>query len=421
MQPNRTRATRGVKQFIPYVPAASFSKGGSDKELEEVEERARLVIIAPGIRVLETKMDTSPAEDEKPVMEQDTNQEEDEPSTLPVRSPRVRAISRALSTEQDEPMDLSLPKPKRKNTVLPGASCANPDPEESQEVILQEGLITLDSYSAEDDPNAEQKDEHQLHSLKSMSEDLDAWGLPMTQAGRLTTTQKIADSKPVPDAPWEMDRGDANLIPLARVVREIRSQGLPQPGLPKWMVKNRGYSAHILHDGDLVNWAKNDKKFCLTHRNETSVKKWIRVLQEGEILFRGRVVVVWLRSLSDLEAKGQLKNAIAGLTRAIRSVTGEETRLFFGDHLVIPDNNKVLGLRAERHNDLLFRSLRSIRISHNLQKVYFLGMAKYFDEQGLAGHLRRNHRYLQEAGRFMGLGCLHFCANLQRELGFTSY
>ena len=422
---------RDVAMYIPE-PRATIRSGHArhistanyevDREDEEIS--ARITVISPGISVLEpvTKADMEQAYPKKFVMKGPEKREEsvmeaglcknrDEPG-LPSQILTKFARGETVNHGDDEPLDLSIPKVK---SVTAGII---PLPRQTDQVA-GEVFITLDSYQAEENGTASDT----LSQVGDIT-DQAAWGISAESAQQASSCPDYSTE----DAPWETDSpsqdssysrrpGDPD---PGRVVRAVRAEGVMLVPPPNWMLKRRGYSAHILNDGDLQLWSENDKKYCVSTRGEMSIKNWVRTLKGGEILIRGHSVVVYLKTLSSFETEGQVKNAVASLVRAIRAVKQEEVRVFISDRIV-PIESRVLGLRTTKFNDLLFQCVRSLRISHNLSKVYYAGMAKYFDEKDVPAKERRNHKYLLEQGKLSQLGCIQFRAQLNRELGFAPF
>ena len=185
----------------------------------------------------------------------------------------------------------------------------------------------------------------------------------------------------VQDAPWGApDQPDSACYALSTpgLVAAIRSEGIAahqKNSSPEWIRRTRGYSLHLLHDGMLSNWPEQDNK-CGVDMLPRRRTEWVPTIRGGGIFFRGHVVALALSSLRELEALTPLKNHISSLTRAIRAVKRQDTRVFICNTLV--GRNRVLGLTDQKYNELLREAVLSIRVSHKLTRVHVADVAQQF-------------------------------------------
>ena len=217
-------------------------------------------------------------------------------------------------------------------------------------------------------------------------------------------------STPIPvddsDAPWQ--------VPDPLLYQALKKEGIQAHlDIPTWMTKPRGYSLQILHDGTLNQWPQTDRK-CSVIGRDISLKQWIRMLRAGEFRLRGHSVVLAFTQFKEKDSVCQLKNMIALVIRAIRAVK-EYSRVYIVEDLPVRVN-PVLGLRVHRYNQILAQALKSLRITHDLEKVFLIEMADYFTD---SFPWTKNH--LLDNGSLTRTGCIHYRANLMREVGLQSY
>ena len=409
--------TLGTDGFIhsEHVNNSSCSSSNKRKrsDSEQLEETASVIIVPPGIPMLKLTTKGKEIGTEGQKITQKIARAIPEPtSTRCVMGTETKSqgstdalvMECTLTGKEDEPLDLSLP---RRSARLTEPGCEEPPPLE----LLDTDFITLDAYPPIAAPDQLNLEEGEIEPAWEEVEDG-------------ATSSLDCDTS---DAPWEVDRRMEELLgkpkpgdprPL-QVIKEIKREGITLAPPPDWMLKRRGYSGHILHDGMLEQWSTKDVKFGITQKGEMSISRWVRVLESGEIIFRGHLVVVCLKALAEFETDGQIKNAIAKLSKAIRAAAGVGTRIFICDKLIYPDR-KVLGIRATRYNQMLFEALRSVRVTHKLSKVHFVGMSKYFTDDTVLGS-NKVKEHLTPEGRLTPLGCIHYRAHLIRELGLAPY
>ena len=240
-----------------------------------------------------------------------------------------------------------------------------------------------------------------------------------TESVEYGTSDRIVIFTAGQDSAWNTERdsstdtdsqeqGLKQVISEVRAIKEIQEEGIKFE-VKRWKQKNRGISLHLLHDGLLRNWTLKDTKCCLTEGGG-AVKDWIRRLRAGNLRIRGHSVVVVFSEFRKVEIEGKLKNSIAALSRAIRSVR-PSIRIFICDCIDV-GHNRVLGKSLSAHNSMMERVMRGLISSHGLRKVWFLNLAPYFEP--------REDKYVGQQ-RLTRLGCLHFRANLFREAGLSSY
>ena len=216
-------------------------------------------------------------------------------------------------------------------------------------------------------------------------------------------------------------RGDGELTPsdspglmkaleAAQIRHAILVEGVKIRSPPAWKKKYRGVSLHILHDGLLRNWPGKDSK-CTVTEGTGSLKQWGDRIREGRLRLRGHSVIVSLREITELTTEAALKNKVAALVRAIRAARGM-VRVYIADSFYT-GHTQVLGLPPARHNQLLYQALLNMHISHDMHKVFYVGMAAYFTRPG-------DDKYMEHT-RLSRLGCLHFRSQLFREAGLTGY
>ena len=314
--------------------------------------------------------------------------------------------SEYMPDTEEHALDLSLPNRarQREHFGIVMESDTSPDREEEPEPEVQLGkdFIVIDQVPKESTP---------------VQDELDlSWGIP--EEGELVS----CPGSPAPaDAPWNISFSGGDVEPLpglsaAQLVQRIVSEGIPQGELEEWMLKKRGYSLHVFHDGVLKNWpvARDTKCALVSREADATVQQWSRFVRSGELRLRGHSVVLMLETLRRFTTSGQLKNAIANLVRSIRAVAREERRVYVCNPLPTISPERGLGMRLQKYNQLLQESIQALRVSHDLSKVFFVDMGQYFQpsEQPLG-------EWLNLSGVLTKTACIHFRAHLFREVGIT--
>ena len=199
----------------------------------------------------------------------------------------------------------------------------------------------------------------------------------------------------------------------AQVRHAIQTEGIAQHHkVSEWRKKNRGVSIHILHDGLLTEWPTEQDKKCVLTVGRGTLKQWSDKIRSAEIRIRGHSTVIVLEQLRELTATCALKNKISTLVRAIRSAR-PDMRVYICDGIQT-GHNHVLGLPPARHNQVLHDSLVNLHITHDLHKVFYVGMSSHFPDIA-------RQRQLAVPGQLTRLGCMHYRAHLFRELGLTKF
>ena len=318
--------------------------------------------------------------------------------------------------QQEQPLDLSLPKRQARREEKPNQPKAHeeiPDGDgysEHNRYFLGDDFVTLDSLPEQQADSSDKEN------------DEGGWGLTPQQvlAAKATDTRPRQD-RGTEDAPWNQEGPDH------AAARELRRQGgskLKSP--PAWMQKRRGFSGTIIHDGDLTEWSRVEAKFAVIHHKEPTVKNWTRYIKSGHIRFRGRKVILCLRLLKNYASVSQLKNALSSLGHAIRQAAGQEQVIYVCDSLIVKGADRGLMVKTTHYNQLLEEALRSIRISHKMEKVFLVEMSRHFRQENLPRNeepdkCHQLDRYVQLEGKLTKLGCMHYRAQLFKELGLASY
>ena len=340
------------------------------------------------------------------------------------------AMGTPYSNEGDEPLDLRVRKTEPESQF--GQALGREIPDNNNTYFLGGGFITLDRYPARDASTTPKNEEEtpievQKEELPSsgttaatseegeLTDSDSAWGVVTTRQPRDNTPDSWVDAS---DAPWETTASspDPENQPDSRIAQLIRREGATLAPAPSWMLKNRGYSVQILHDGLLLFWPNSsDQKCSLQYKND-SISEWAKFIKSGRLRFRGHCVALVLNKLRDIEFESQLKNNIAILVRAIRQVVSDpDYKIYICNTIIGLGRSRVLGIRDKLHNQKLDDALTSIRISHGLTKVFLADINSVYPI-GLGSSTA-----CLETGRLTSLGCIHYRACLFRELGLSPY
>ena len=308
-----------------------------------------------------------------------------------------------------------------------------PVSEGTNDYFINGGYITLDRLPVEPESQLEEgeicdEEEDPVSREEEELTDKGESGLNLADTWGVGTVPEPPIPEPVvifrveEAAPWDTlvdgkTKTNSTGLPRYLIVAKIKSEG-PNlgPALPEWMTRKRGYSLQILHDGVLDQWPDSDTKCALVSKKPTvTLKSWMRCIRAAQIRFRGHTVLIWLSAFRDMTSTGQIKNALAAMTRAVRSAVGEERRVFICDFLIGRREN-VLGLTTPCLNQMLREACDTLRITHHVPKVFLAPMAEQFHQK-----FGNADRYVQHDGQLTKLGCLQYRAQLFRELGFTAY
>ena len=163
--------------------------------------------------------------------------------------------------------------------------------------------------------------------------------------------------------------GLAAALEAAQIKHAIRVEGI-RYRVSEWKLKNRGVSLHILHDGLLRNWP--DDKKCVVTEASSSLKVWGDKIRSAQVRLCGHTVIVVLQGLREVTVPSILKNKISNFVHAAWSAR-HQIRVYFADALPSVGHKRVIREKFIEHD------------------------------------------------RLTRLGCLHYRANLFREVGLTSY
>ena len=182
--------------------------------------------------------------------------------------------------------------------------------------------------------------------------------------------------------------------------------------------RDRPPSVHILNDGRLIKWPKNDNKCLITIQPTWLINDWINNLRDGNTRIGAFNVVISLDSLRLAPDVNPLKNQISSLCRAIRAIT-KDTRIYVCDNIPRPFDHSPLGLGVEQHNSLIRLAAKKAN-NRKLRKVFGVRISRYFKESEREDHLERE-KYFEENNCLTKWGCLHLRTVLFRELGLCRF
>ena len=274
-----------------------------------------------------------------------------------------------------------------------------PDPEiitiPSEEEDLEEGeIITVEEATSERVVIFAPGEASAWNTLR----DSDTITTPVKQSPKSNSASQLTAS----DSPHILIA-----LEQAQLRHAIEKEGAPLPDIAPWKQKYRGVSLHILHDGLLRNWPQ-DRKCCVTEARG-SAREWADRIREAKIRLRGHSVVLALQTLQNTSVLSILRNQLSAIVRAIRAAK-PGIRIYFCETITL--GNVSVNNPVHRHNELMFTALHNLHITNDLHKVFHVCMSPYFS---------RGDSHLLHHDRLTRLGCLHYRANLFREVGLVSY
>ena len=194
-----------------------------------------------------------------------------------------------------------------------------------------------------------------------------------------------------------------------KIVKIILAEGMNWPKTT-WCYQEQHTTVQIIGDEFLMNWFLKDKRCRIIIHRFAHVNQWAMAIRNQQIRVQLPITVIALKCLKQYECLEPLKNAVAGLCRAIRSMgDGSTGRIFVAANIPDPWVAPVLGQRTTEHNKLLLRAVTGINIK--LKRVFFCDMASHFLTSRRGKHIKPTSDYFETKGELTKTGCFvyHSC------------
>ena len=203
---------------------------------------------------------------------------------------------------------------------------------------------------------------------------------------------------------------------VQQLVKEIHDGFAMKPEMTR---KNRPPSLHILNDGRLRRWPKNDGKCVFTLQDTWLIDDWIENIKCGQVKISAYSVVICLDGMRLIEGDLPLRNRMAALCRAIKSQE-KETRIYVSDNLPRPNNCTGLAEGAVEHNLLILSTAQKIN-GPKMLKVFPIEMSAYFEEENNEDIMDYIiGKSFQQDDTLTSYGCMIFRAQLFKEIGLDN-
>ena len=171
----------------------------------------------------------------------------------------------------------------------------------------------------------------------------------------------------------------------------------------------------LLSDGFLTNWSRRERKCNLHQHNFSTLNQWTQAIRRQHVQIQLPITVVAVQCSRQYECMEPLRNGIASLCRAIRSVS-PGGRIFIASNVPNPWIAPVLGKRVDAHNQMMYKAVTGIK---GIYSVFYCDISHHFCSDGQ--FIQPAKHYFTPEGDLTALGCFTYRSCLFREIGILPY